>query len=277
MIILGFPVDVIVVMKAARIMIPIGTGSSLTIVYPHRYSEAELKTKVSQKLELPRSSFTLHSITAESNEFDYAVIPLNIAGAVDDDLLRDEYEFLRHQFPLVTMINLTTYEGMVRCEGGPIKELAEDDVWPFHQYTQWHKYRMKLSFLHPYKPPTVTWLTDIDHPNIIPKRSGKVCVSLLGKGWLPQTKLAAIVNSLHFLLFDPNPYSHYPNKRCTRAAEVCKQYGFPRKRGGTLTKHELTMTCPSCRRPFMVDDPDSKVIQCIHCKIILRRKEPEDD
>ena len=156
-----------------------------------------------------------------------------------------------------------------------MKELAEDGVWPFDQYIQWHKFKIKLSFLHPYKPPTVTWLTDIDHPNIIPKRTGKVCVSLLGKGWLPQTKLAAIVNSLYFLLFDPNPYSHYPNKRCKKAAQVCKQYGFPRKRGGVLSKHENTVTCPNCRKPFIVENWDAKVLQCIHCKVLLKKQQPD--
>jgi ubiquitin-protein ligase len=260
-------------MARASIIIPVGEGRIYTFSIPDELSEEEIKAKFARDIGWRTASFSLQRSPGISRT-NYVLTPSGIQGGVDEELLRDEYAFLRHQFPLVTMVNLTTYEGMARCEGGPIMELADDGVWPFEQYVTWHKFKIKLSFLHPYKPPTVTWTTDIDHPNIIPKRSGKVCVSLLGKGWLPQTKLAAVINSLYFLLYDPNPYSHYPNKRCKRAAEVCKQYGFPRKRGGVLSRHENTFVCPNCRRPFIIEDADAKVIQCIHCKIILRRRPP---
>lgn len=156
--------------------------------------------------------------------------PAGLGAAVDERDLMDEFRYLREQFPLVTMIDLMTYEGKLRCERGPVKDLADRNIWPFTEYVKWHKFRMVLSFLHPYKPPTVTWLTDISHPNIIPGKKGKVCVSVLGKKWLPNTKLAAVVNALYFLLSDPNPYSAYPNKRCKEVAKICTMFGFPMKR-----------------------------------------------
>jgi hypothetical protein len=264
-------------MVMVRIKVPIGEGTEITLSIPSDFSVLDLEDTISNKLGIKSSNMDLRAYKSGESGLMFTVFPNELVGGVDEELLMDEWAFLRHQFPLVQMISLTTYEGMVRCEGGPIKELAEDGTWPFDQYVNWHKFRIKLSYLHPYKPPTVTWLTDIDHPNIIPNRKGKVCVSLLGKGWLPQTKLAAVINSLYFLLYDPNPYSHYPNKRCTRAADVCKKFGFPRKRGGALSRHENTVTCPMCRRPFIIEDPDSRIIQCIHCKIILKRRRDEEE
>jgi len=156
--------------------------------------------------------------------------PKTISAGVDEQALMDEYVYLREQFPLVQMVDLMTYTGRLRCERGPVKDLADRGIWPFTEYVKWHEFKMVLSYLHPYKPPTVTWLTDISHPNIIPAKKGKVCVSILGKKWLPNTKLAAVVNALYFLLSDPNPYSAYPNKRCQEVARICTMFGFPMKR-----------------------------------------------
>jgi hypothetical protein len=171
----------------------------------------------------------LDDIVCGSNE-TFCLIPKEINAAVDEKALMDEYKYLRQQFPLVKMEDLLTYKGRIRCERGYVKELADRGIWPFTEYVRWHEFKMVLSYLHPYKPPTVTWLTDISHPNIIPKKKGKVCVSLLGKKWLPNTKLAAIINALYFLLSDPNPYSAYPNKRCKEVAKICRMFGFPLKR-----------------------------------------------
>ncbi len=164
-------------------------------------------------------------------DFDViALMPKHIQATMDENELITDYRYLRTQFPLVKMIDLMTYNGRLRCERGYVKELADRGVWPFTEYVKWHEFKMVLSYLHPYKPPTVTWLTDIPHPNIIPHKKGKVCVSILGKRWLPNTKLAAVINSLYFLLSDPNPYSAYPTKKCKEVAKICRMFGFPLKR-----------------------------------------------
>lgn len=159
-----------------------------------------------------------------------ALMPKELRAGVDEKALIEEYKYLRTQFPLVKMIDLMTYKGRLRCERGYVKELADRGVWPFTEYVKWQEFKMVLSYLHPYKPPTVTWLTDIPHPNIIPRKKGKVCVSILGKMWLPNTKLAAVINALYFLLSDPNPYSAYPTKKCKEVAKICRMFGFPLKR-----------------------------------------------
>jgi hypothetical protein len=164
------------------------------------------------------------------------IMPREITAGLDQEELMKEYGYIREQFPLVKTEDLMTYRGRLRCERGYTMELARRGIWPFTQFIEWHEFKMELSYLHPFKPPIVTWLTDIDHPNIIPAKRGKVCVSLLGKKWLPTTKLAAIINSLYYLLLDPNPYSAYRNKRCKEAAKICRMYGFPLKRGAAITK-----------------------------------------
>jgi hypothetical protein len=161
---------------------------------------------------------------------DLSIIPWGLEAAVDEQALMEEYRFLREQFPLVRMIDLMTYKGKLRCERGYVKELANRGVWPFTEYVKWHEFKMVISYLHPYKPPSVTWLTDISHPNIIPHKKGKVCVSILGKKWRPNTKLAAVINALYFLLSDPNPYSAYPTKKCKEVAKIVRMFGFPLRR-----------------------------------------------
>ena len=81
--------------------------------------------------------------------------------------LYKEKDFLNHQFPTVKALNdpPTSYEGMLRCEKGEVKKLAERNVWPFTQYLEWQKFRMDLQGEYPVKPPLVTWITDISHPN----------------------------------------------------------------------------------------------------------------
>lgn len=145
--------------------------------------------------------------------------------------LMREKEFLKHQFPAVTAMNdpPTTYEGILRCEKGPVKELADDGVWPFVEYVRWQRYRLEIPQEYPIKPPVATWLTEIAHPNIVPHTLGAVCVSVLGDKWRPNLKLTAVINSLHYLLVDPNPESVFNHPRCLKAARVCREHGFPRK------------------------------------------------
>ncbi|NHJ04127.1 MAG: ubiquitin-conjugating enzyme E2 [Candidatus Heimdallarchaeota archaeon] len=54
----------------------------------------------------------------------------------------------------------------------------------------------------PFKPPKVKVLTPIWHPNIFKDR---ICVGILGKDWTPASNLVDVVESLRFLLSNPNP------------------------------------------------------------------------
>jgi len=145
-------------------------------------------------------------------------------------LLYKEKNLLNHQFPTVMALNEppTQFEGLIRCEKGEVKKLAEKRVWPFTEYTDWNRFRIELSPDYPLKPPTATWLTDISHPNIVPNIPNAVCVSILGEKWDPRLKLISVVNSLHYLLTYPNPQSVFNHPSALKAANVCRSYGFPK-------------------------------------------------
>lgn len=146
-------------------------------------------------------------------------------------LLYKEKMLINHQFPMVRALDdpPTLYEGMLRCEKGEVKKLAEKGIWPFTEYVNWHKFRIALPEEYPLKPPIVTWLTDISHPNIVPNIPGAVCVSILGDKWRPDLKLISVINSLFYLLSDPNPNNVFDNPKCLEAAKVCRAYGFPKQ------------------------------------------------
>jgi hypothetical protein len=222
--------------------VPFQNHKSISLDLENQWEILQVKKRISRILNLkPDNILIAHKgKTLEDeiligelalNKHDVlSVAPSDISCAIDETALVEEYRFIKEQFPLVKMEDLLTYKGRIRCERGYVKELADRGIWPFTEYVTWHEFKMVLSYLHPYKPPSVTWLTDISHPNIIPKKKGKVCVSMLGKKWLPNTKLAAVINALYFLLSDPNPYSAYPNKRCKEVAKICRMFGFPLKR-----------------------------------------------
>jgi len=149
---------------------------------------------------------------------------------VNIPLLYKEKNFTNHQFPTVMAVNdpPTAYEGMLRCEKGEVKALAEKKIWPFTEYADWNRFRLELPDEYPLKPPTATWLSDIAHPNIVPKVPNAVCVSVLGEKWRPDLKLVSVVNALYYLLSDPNPDNVFDHPNCLKAAGVCRSYGFPK-------------------------------------------------
>lgn len=55
---------------------------------------------------------------------------------------------------------------------------------------------------YPFKPPIVKANTKIFHPNFFGER---ICVGILGKDWAAANNLVDVVESLRFLLSNPNP------------------------------------------------------------------------
>ncbi|HUO41488.1 MAG TPA: ubiquitin-conjugating enzyme E2 [Methylomirabilota bacterium] len=149
---------------------------------------------------------------------------------MDITTLYKEKSLLNHQFPTVTATNdpPTRFEGLIRCEKGEVKHLAEQRVWPFTEYADWNRFRLDISSEYPLKPPVATWLTEISHPNIVPNVPNAVCVSILGDKWDPRLKLISVVNALHYLLTDPNPQNVFDHPRSLKAATVCRTHGFPK-------------------------------------------------
>ena len=149
---------------------------------------------------------------------------------MDISTLYKEKSLLNHQFPTVTATNdpPTRFEGLIRCEKGEVKRLAEQRVWPFTEYADWNRFRLEVPPEYPLKPPIATWLTEISHPNIVPNVPNAVCVSILGDKWDPRLKLISVVNALHYLLTDPNPQNVFDHPRALKAATVCRAHGFPK-------------------------------------------------
>ncbi len=55
---------------------------------------------------------------------------------------------------------------------------------------------------YPFSPPKVYWRTPIWHVNIYKEQ---VCLSLLGKDWVPASSISEVIEALRVLLTHPNP------------------------------------------------------------------------
>lgn len=63
-------------------------------------------------------------------------------------------------------------------------------------------FELRIPREYPFKPPEVRIKTKIWHPNVF---NDRVCVGILGKDWAPANNIVDIVESLRFLLSNPNP------------------------------------------------------------------------
>lgn len=67
------------------------------------------------------------------------------------------------------------------------------------------KISIKIGESYPMKPPSVSFTSNIFHPNVY--NDGKICVDILQNEWSPSLKISTILISIRSLLMDPNPDS----------------------------------------------------------------------
>lgn len=56
---------------------------------------------------------------------------------------------------------------------------------------------------YPSRPPKVTFITKIYHPNI--SSSGTIRIDILEEAWLPSSTIRSVLSSIYALMQDPNP------------------------------------------------------------------------
>lgn len=57
---------------------------------------------------------------------------------------------------------------------------------------------------YPFKPPTISFVTKMYHPNI--SFAGDICIDILKNAWSPALKLSSVLLSISVLLEHPNPH-----------------------------------------------------------------------
>ena len=96
------------------------------------------------------------------------------------------------------------------CSAGPINE-SDLFNWegvifgPSDSPFQGGVFKVNIQFPadYPFKPPRVTFLTKIYHPNI--NAAGFICLDILKHNWSPALTISKVLLSILSLLTDPNP------------------------------------------------------------------------
>lgn len=119
--------------------------------------------------------------------------------------------------------------------GGDLFEWEAVLFGPVDSVYQGGVFRMRICFPadYPFKPPKVTFVTKIYHPNV--NSNGGICLDILKDQWSPALTISKVLLSISSLLTDPNPddplvpaianlYMTCRTKYDERAREWVRQY-----------------------------------------------------
>jgi ubiquitin-conjugating enzyme E2 D/E len=97
----------------------------------------------------------------------------------------------------------------MNCSAGPIEEdmfsWSGNIIGPTETPYEGGVFHLKIFFLpeYPFKPPKITFVTKIYHPNI--NGVGAICLDILKDSWSPALNISKVLLSICSLLSDPNP------------------------------------------------------------------------
>ena len=108
------------------------------------------------------------------------------------------------------------------CTAGPVDGSnlfvwAGHIVGPTESPYEGGLFQLRIEFPtdYPFRPPTVTFVTRVYHPNI--NANGGICLDILKDQWTPALSVGKLLLSISSLLTDPNP-------RDPLMPEIARQY-----------------------------------------------------
>jgi len=112
-------------------------------------------------------------------------------------ILSDIKELVRNDMPDIiekVEINEDIYKPHIIYMKGPVDTPYEGGIF---------KISMQMPADYPYKPPSMSFMTQVYHPNI--SRDGSICIDILKDQWSSVLRATKVILSLSALLANPNP------------------------------------------------------------------------
>ena len=139
-----------------------------------------------------------------------------------NELMVCKRKFKHNFFIMNKSLNDFPIEIYVEMFNTPAPVWRNDRVEPKYE----HKFKLYISEEYPYRKPSIRWITEIFHPNIMsPENGGFVCINLLTR-WSFKSNLRTFIKGIESLLSNPNPDNPFETPSCAQASDYFKRYDF---------------------------------------------------